>query len=73
VRARGAPVARPGVTGRRVAMRPGGTAPGARGASGAGRLRAEFTFGDFGILANYALALILATLTDIENTIYMRQ
>ena len=72
-RARGAPVARPGVTGRRVAMRPGGTAPGARGAIGAGRLRAEFTFGDFGILANYALALILATLTDIENTIYMRQ
>jgi hypothetical protein len=54
-------------------MRPGGTAPGARGAIGAGRLRAEFTFGDFGILANYALALILATLTDIENTIYMRQ
>ncbi len=73
MRARGAPVARPGVAGRRVAMRPGGTAPGARGAIGAGRLRAEFTFGDFGILANQALALILATLTDIENTIYMRQ
>jgi hypothetical protein len=50
--ARGAAVARPSVTGRQVAMRPGGTGPGARGAICAGELQAEFTFGDLGVLAN---------------------